>query len=167
MVAKVSDFGMSRLLGDGATSNTTATAVGPIRWMVRRQILTTALFKFDKLTEEFLFFRSLCKIQAPESIGSMSYSFASDVWMTGVAIWEIFNEKTPHESINMIDLAVTIRDTGITPQGWPEGTPKAIIKMVKTMMLIKDPAERSTMKQCVEYLEKKFPEEDSDDSGDQ
>jgi len=69
--AKVSDFGLSRVLNDDSDSNKTESNTGPIKWM------------------------------APESLNDKIYSVKSDVWSFGVVIYEITFRKDPYEGLSI------------------------------------------------------------------
>jgi serine/threonine protein kinase len=74
MKAKVSDFGMSRLVEQFEKQGTTNTSVGPIRFM------------------------------APESLSAGSaFSEKSDVWMFCCFLVELWTGKSPHHDKNLID----------------------------------------------------------------
>jgi len=62
--------------------NTTKADVGPIKWM------------------------------APESIKRKEYSKKSDIWTFGVVIWEVVTRQEPYEGEDLMELALSIRDTG-------------------------------------------------------
>lgn len=83
--AKISDFGLSRALKDDAQVGKTSTNLGPIRWM------------------------------SPESIATQTYSSKSDVWMFGIILYEITARQEPHIGEDTLNIAIKIRDTGITP----------------------------------------------------
>lgn len=71
--AKVADFGMSRLLSEGASAEQqTATDVGPLKWM------------------------------APEQMQRRVYSGASDVFAFGVLLFEIFKREPPWNGISTL-----------------------------------------------------------------
>lgn len=65
--AKVSDFGMSRILDENGSRDyiTSIRKVGPVKWM------------------------------APESVWESKYSFKSDVWSFGVTCREILTRESP------------------------------------------------------------------------
>jgi len=71
-VAKVADFGMSRVMEEGHTYNEQPTVqkVGPIKWM------------------------------APEQIERQVYSKATDVYSFGVLLYEIFAKEAPWSGVN-------------------------------------------------------------------
>lgn len=83
--AKISDFGMSRLIGNSDNKGTTASNIGPVRWM------------------------------APEAIRTKEYSAKTDVWSFGITVWEIFLEAEPHAEMDLLDAAIKIRDEKCTP----------------------------------------------------
>jgi serine/threonine protein kinase len=66
--------------------NKTLTKFGPIRWM------------------------------APESLAKQVYSKKSDVWMFGILVYEIVARCEPHTDKNPKEVAVLIRDQGLTPK---------------------------------------------------
>jgi serine/threonine protein kinase len=74
---KVSDFGMSRVVLDNR-SNSTETAVGPIKWM------------------------------APESLTNRLYSTKSDVWSFGVVIYEILTRESPYHEYNVMQIGTKV-----------------------------------------------------------
>lgn len=77
---KITDFGMSRLMSDENDSGSTKSNIGPIRWM------------------------------SPEAISKRVYSFKSDVWAFGATCIEIFLGKPPFHDIDMLEVAVGVRD---------------------------------------------------------
>ncbi|PRP83471.1 CLL4A clavata1-like receptor S/T protein kinase protein [Planoprotostelium fungivorum] len=76
--AKVADFGMSRQQDNVDNAQTTATTIGPIRWM------------------------------APEAITERKYSTKTDVFSFGVLVWEIVTNKEPFEGIDNVLVAVAV-----------------------------------------------------------
>eukprot|EP01113_Clastostelium_recurvatum_P018131 TRINITY_DN2138_c1_g1_i5.p1 TRINITY_DN2138_c1_g1~~TRINITY_DN2138_c1_g1_i5.p1 ORF type:complete len:572 (+),score=95.93 TRINITY_DN2138_c1_g1_i5:28-1716(+) len=76
---KISDFGMSRLVVPGETSDLslykTDTQVGPLKWM------------------------------APECIQNQLYSKKGDVWSFGVVVWEILHRRHPYEGLTSMQAA--------------------------------------------------------------
>jgi len=70
---------------DSAESGSTMNNLGPVAWM------------------------------SPESLKNSSYSKKSDVWSFGICVWECATQDYPHKGINLIDLALKIRETGTTP----------------------------------------------------
>jgi len=53
---------------------------------------------------------------APESIAHRNYSKKSDVWTFGIVVYEIVAQCEPHKNKDVIDVAVRIRDEGLTPE---------------------------------------------------
>jgi serine/threonine protein kinase len=73
LIAKVADFGMSRLLSESVyDEQTTLNAVGPLKWM------------------------------APEQMERRAYSRASDVFAFGVLLYEIFQREVPWQGVSNI-----------------------------------------------------------------
>lgn len=86
LTPKIADFGMSRVLSADEAQGKTVTTFGPVPWM------------------------------APEAIGELRYSTASDVWSLGVAIWELITGLDPAQQMELTDLAIAIRDKGHHPR---------------------------------------------------
>merc|ERR1719419_890495 len=88
---RVSDFGMSRILGpDNSDMNDqygkTTTMVGPLKWM------------------------------SPESIRLSKYSFKTDVYSFGIMLFEIFSlGLEPYENISPIQAALLAIEKGVRP----------------------------------------------------
>jgi hypothetical protein len=79
VVAKVSDFGMARLVVDSVYSEQmTSTNVGPLKWM------------------------------APEQMERRAYSRASDVFAFGVLLFEIFKREQPWKDVSNIVTATKV-----------------------------------------------------------
>jgi serine/threonine protein kinase len=83
--AKVSDFGMSRMVDKFETQGQTNAAVGPVKYM------------------------------APEGLAKKLYSFASDVWTFAVLCSEVLSGVAPHASLDLFTAGLRIRDEGLTP----------------------------------------------------
>jgi predicted Ser/Thr protein kinase len=78
--AKISDFGMSRIVESTIQEGTTKTNIGPIRWM------------------------------APEAIRNRKYSTKSDVWSFGVVMTEILNREQPfNEFQDVLEVALELK----------------------------------------------------------
>jgi serine/threonine protein kinase len=86
VTAKISDFGMSRVLEAEQRKGQTVTEFGPVPWM------------------------------APEAIGELKYSSESDMWSLGVTIWELITRQDPSKQMPLVDLAIAIRDSGFHPR---------------------------------------------------
>ncbi|KAL6052492.1 Ephrin type-A receptor 1 [Balamuthia mandrillaris] len=98
--AKVSDFGMARVLNAEDEEHKTMAEVGPIRWM------------------------------APESMKDQVYSAKSDVWSFGVVLFEIasFGEAPYKELANLqVSLAVISGSTRLKP---PEDAPQVFEELM-------------------------------------
>lgn len=92
---KISDFGYARRVGAEQVGKTESN-LGPIRWM------------------------------DPQAIKSRTYSEASDVWAFGATICEILTGQLPYPDMeNLADIAVAVRDSGLTPLAELKNTLKA------------------------------------------
>src|SRR3989338_5212346 len=83
---------MSRILLDQSNSQSTKSNEGPIRWM------------------------------APESLREKTYSSKSDVYMFGVALWEVLTREIPYQNYpNLLDVyeAVLQGERLIIPEDTP------------------------------------------------
>jgi len=76
--AKISDFGLSRMLSQEQSSDRTVTSLGPIRWM------------------------------APESIRDLIYSEKSDVWSFGVTVFEIIVSLDPYPGVHLTTVGLKV-----------------------------------------------------------
>lgn len=117
---KIGDFGMSRLVNTEEDEGKTQTAFGPIAWM------------------------------APETLKTKSYSAKSDAWSYGILIWECIERQNPSEQMDLMDLAISIRDKGHTPT-----KPKCDQKLLKLMDMCwkQAPSDRPSFTDICEYLE--------------
>jgi serine/threonine protein kinase len=108
--AKISDFGLSRALKEEAQVGKTSSNMGPIRWM------------------------------APESIASQTYSIKSDVWMFGIILYEITARHEPHIGEDTLNIAIKIRDSGLTPTITEDSPP--VLREIMEMCWQMDPSMR-------------------------
>ena len=108
--AKISDFGLSRALKEEAQVGKTASTIGPIRWM------------------------------APESIATQTYSIKSDVWMFGIILYEITAREEPHIGEDTLNIAIKIRDSGLTPTITEDSPP--VLREIMEMCWQMDPSMR-------------------------
>eukprot|EP01122_Echinamoeba_exundans_P007398 TRINITY_DN2269_c0_g2_i1.p1 TRINITY_DN2269_c0_g2~~TRINITY_DN2269_c0_g2_i1.p1 ORF type:complete len:1362 (+),score=209.72 TRINITY_DN2269_c0_g2_i1:1089-5174(+) len=84
---KVADFGLSRVVSaEDDKVGQTKSDIGPIRSM------------------------------APECIRDRQYSEKSDVWAWGVTIYELFMGDLPYPGMEMLEIALQVRDQGLTPE---------------------------------------------------
>ncbi|PRP82071.1 putative leucine-rich repeat receptor-like protein kinase [Planoprotostelium fungivorum] len=99
--AKVSDFGMSRQVQTKDSASTTASNIGPVKWM------------------------------SPEAITKREYSPKSDAFSFGVVIWEILTCKEPWADVPMVEVAINvIGDQRLTIPADTTPTLQAIMKGV-------------------------------------
>jgi serine/threonine protein kinase len=149
---KVSDFGMSRVVSDdsreGQTNSTgtcteqsphvsiflTFSAVGPIRWM------------------------------APESLRDRAYSEKSDVWSYGVLVFEILTGKSPYLSLDILEVAVQVRDGKLNVLEELENEKKArnliipsFVQELLQMCFRYSPDERPSFEEIAAFVEKHRP----------
>jgi len=77
---------------------------------------------------------------APESLSKQIYSRKSDAWSFGIVVWEVCTQETPHLGMQLIDLAVKIRDQHISPPLSPS-FPSVLSKICQQCWLF-DPDQR-------------------------
>jgi predicted Ser/Thr protein kinase len=126
MRAKVSDFGMSRVLIDQADGNKTATDVGPIRWM------------------------------APEAMRQRLYNKKTDIWSYGVVLYEILTRKLPYHDTDLIHIAtsVSLGELSLIPdiEKEEEKYPVVLVKILK-MCLQRDPQDRPLFEDVIDVFD--------------
>jgi serine/threonine protein kinase len=96
-IAKIADFGMSRVL-EGNSSNggaQTLSAIGPVKWM------------------------------SPEALNERKYSVYSDVWSFGVLLWEMWARKEPFANLDATQAAIKIARDNLTLSR-PDRCPDAV-----------------------------------------
>lgn len=92
-VAKIADFGMSRVLESASGGAQTLSNIGPVKWM------------------------------SPEALNERQYSVHSDVWSFGVTIWEIFARQEPFADFDATQAAIRIARDNLTlerPENCPD-----------------------------------------------
>lgn len=132
---KISDFGMSRVVGsnaDGAGQGQTQATIGPIKWM------------------------------PPESLRDRVYSEKSDVWSYGVTLYEICMGREPFEGMDLLQIAVKVRDETFTvfntlTEAELAYIPEYIQDIMKQCFTI-DPASRPTFAEIVKGLDHLRPD---------
>jgi len=105
MRAKVSDFGMSRIVLDHSDVNKTGANVGPVRWM------------------------------APEAMRQRLYNKKTDIWSFGVVLYEIMTRKIPYYNEDVIFIAtrVTLGELSLIPEVEKDQHlyPNRLVKIIK------------------------------------
>jgi Janus kinase 2 len=129
---KISDFGMSRMVGGEQGQGQTASDVGPIKWM------------------------------PPESIATKSYSEKSDVWSYGVLLYEATTGLLPFGNDDLLQVAVEVRDSSRTvltgaPTEILQKIPEYIMEIMKDCFQ-KDATLRPSFRDIVALLEAHAPE---------
>jgi serine/threonine protein kinase len=80
---------------------------------------------------------------APESLAAMTYSMKSDVWSFGIVVYEIVAQSEPHKGEDVLEVALAIRDKGLTPK-IPSDCP-GVLRQIMESCWKKDPYERPTI----------------------
>ena len=104
LIAKISDFGMSRKVENTSEENQTIQNIGPVRWMVNYLIFFLANLKVFQFLE------------APESMTSGIYSEKSDVWSFGITMIEILTRRAPYEGKPTIEVGISIANRQLDPR---------------------------------------------------
>jgi predicted Ser/Thr protein kinase len=87
---------------------------------------------------------------APESIATKCYSKKTDVWSFGILVYEIVAQHEPHEKMSLLNIAVAIRDCGLTPT-IPNDCPP-LLREVMELCWKKEPKERPTFETLYNLL---------------
>jgi len=87
---------------------------------------------------------------APESIAAQIYSKKTDVWTFGILVYEIVAQCEPHKNKNILEIAVAIRDHGLTPT-IPDDCPP-LLREIMIMCWKKNPNERPTFETILAKL---------------
>jgi serine/threonine protein kinase len=87
---------------------------------------------------------------APESIAAQIYSKKTDVWTFGILVYEIVAQCEPHKNKNVLEIAVAIRDHGLTPT-IPDDCPP-LLREIMIMCWKKNPNERPTFETILAKL---------------
>jgi len=125
LVAKVSDFGLSRISTGSNANNTvfSVTEIGPIKWM------------------------------AMESLKEKVFSTKSDVYSYGVTCVEILTEAEPYHDVPMMDFTMKIFTEKYDLSKYiPSTTPK-VLKDLLTSCLSLKPAKRPNFEEIYTTLE--------------
>jgi serine/threonine protein kinase len=126
MRCRVCDFGLSRIKQKQYSAVTTKSIVGPVKWM------------------------------APESISHQRYSEASDVYMFGITLWEMFAREEPYPDMEPLAAALAVVTQGLRPQiPLPNQRycPIPILQLMKSCWL-PQPEQRPNMKTVNDVLVK-------------
>jgi len=84
-VAKVADFGLSRVLDSESSKGQTTTNTGPLKWM------------------------------APEALMNKQYSIKSDVWSYGCTLTELLTGDEPYPALDNVQAASNVMHKGLKP----------------------------------------------------
>lgn len=98
---------------------------------------------------------------APECF-LQKYSSKSDVWSFGVVLYEMISGTVPHRGADLHQLAVIIRDQGVTPGPIPPNADPRLIEIMQSCWAY-DPAERPSFAQISKRLHEMCNSDDSED----
>jgi hypothetical protein len=90
---------------------------------------------------------------APESIETGNYSKKSDVWTFAIVVYEIVARCEPHQNMDLIRVAIEIRQNGLTPK-IPYQCPQKLRTLME-MCWKKDPNERPTFEAICKLFEER------------
>jgi len=109
--AKVTDFGLSRILYQGTYANKTYMGTGPLKWM------------------------------APECLQDKIYSRKSDVWSYGVLLYELISRSDPYYDMDMIQCSLKVCNQQIALKDYLQrdniSTPTILVKLMKKCLVFK------------------------------
>jgi len=117
---KICDFGMSRILERTSSKAESNVAVGSVCWM------------------------------ASESLVSGCYNKKTDVWTFGIVVYEIVAQCEPHKDKDVIDVAILIKQKGLTPI-IPRDCPQKLRQLME-MCWNKEPEQRPTFEAICRLL---------------
>jgi serine/threonine protein kinase len=95
---------------------------------------------------------------------SQTYSEKSDVWAFGCTLFELVTGSIPYPESELIDIAIQVRDQGLTPLSDMPGdvaakidaAPEYLITLMK-MCFTQEQSKRPSFQQIVEYLQQNAP----------
>jgi serine/threonine protein kinase len=98
----------------------------------------------------------------PESIRDRAYSEKSDVWAFGVVIYEIVTGKEPFEGMDLIEVAMQIRDQQLTLAKYlpTNGIVQDYLVELMKMCWSQAPADRPSFREIGAWLESNAPSRD-------
>lgn len=99
---------------------------------------------------------------APECF-LQKYSSKSDVWSFGIVLYEMMAGVVPHRGADLHQLAVAIRDTGVTPGPIPADADRGLVEIMKSCWAT-DPADRPTFAQISKRLHEFSNADESEES---
>lgn len=88
---------------------------------------------------------------APESVANGIYSKKSDVWSFGIVVYEIVARREPHYNMDLVTVAIEIKENGLTPK-IPHDCPSTLRELME-MCWQKDPNQRPTFETICKMLE--------------
>jgi hypothetical protein len=122
--AKVSDFGMSRILSETNNEHFSAREVGPLKWM------------------------------APESLKENRYSTLSDVWSFAVTVVEILTRQEPYPNLDIVRFATQFFIENLTLMNdVPDECPPALRQLL-ARCFVHDAEKRPTFHVICDTLKK-------------
>lgn len=146
---RVSDFGFSRVVGSSGEGKTAGTF---------ERIVSTFEYPTSHIIFVFVANVGPIKWMPPESIKDKQYSEKSDVWAYGVLLSEVLTGHEPYLNMDLLEIAVKIRDELMTPiPSLPPGSPAYIVELMERIFK-RDPEERPTFSQVVRFLDQHAPE---------
>eukprot|EP01122_Echinamoeba_exundans_P005311 TRINITY_DN15475_c0_g1_i1.p1 TRINITY_DN15475_c0_g1~~TRINITY_DN15475_c0_g1_i1.p1 ORF type:complete len:469 (-),score=84.93 TRINITY_DN15475_c0_g1_i1:368-1774(-) len=102
------------------------------------------------------------KWMPPESLSNRLYSEKSDVWSYGVTLYEIAMCREPYEHMDMLQIAVKVRDEGFnvlqTVTKEAEAKLPEWMQKIMAQCFAQDPSNRPTFKEIIDQLDAIRPE---------
>lgn len=122
--AKITDFGLSRVLSPDQEEQNTKSEVGPLKWM------------------------------APESISKRVFSKKSDAWMFGVVCYELVSHQLPYGDMDPLQAGFEVASGNLNLRSYVSPNSNPLLKKAMDRCLQFQPESRPQFDQIVDFFTK-------------